>query len=98
MNYKIVNNSLYTCDLYGNLHRKISENVSLGTFDEKTSYFLVTKIDGKLELRDINGNIIRTIFSDVIEARFQSSDDIIVRKKDGSNIIIDRSGNIKRNI
>jgi hypothetical protein len=98
MIYKIVNKNLYTCDMYGNILRRISENVSFSTFDDKTSTFLVTKTDGKLELKDTNGNIIRTISSDVLEARFQSSDDIIVRKKDGRNCIIDKYGNIRRYI
>lgn len=97
MNYKIVNKSLYICDIYGNILRRISENVSFSTFDDKTSTFLVTKTDGKLELKDTHGNIIRTISSDVLEARFQS-DDIVVRKKDGRNCIIDKYGNIRRYI
>jgi S-adenosylmethionine hydrolase len=98
MNYKILNRNLYTTDVYGNILRRISENVTFGTYDDKTSTFLVTKIDGKVELKDIYGNIIRTISSDVIEARFQSSDDIIVRKKDGRNCILDKYGNVKRYI
>jgi S-adenosylmethionine hydrolase len=98
MIYKIVNKNLYTSDIYGNIIRRISENVSFGTFDEKTSTFLITKIDGKVELKDTYGNIIRVISSDVIEARFQSADDIIVRKKDGKNFIIDKYGNIKRQL
>ena len=57
MEYKIVNRTLYTCDKWGNLGRRISENVTFGTFDEKTSTFLITKIDGKVETRDINGNV-----------------------------------------
>jgi hypothetical protein len=97
MNYKILNKELYLCDKWGNVGRRISENVAFGTFDDKTSVFLITKIDGKLELRDINGNIIRVISSDVLEARFQS-DEIILRKKDGKNLVIDRFGNIKRAI
>jgi hypothetical protein len=97
MNYKIVNKSLYLCDIYGNPGRRISENVLFGTFDDKTSIFLITKTDGKLELKDVNGNILRTISSDVYEARFQS-DDIIIRKKDGKTCISDRYGNIKRYI
>ena len=97
MNYKILNKELYLCDKWGNVGRRISENVAFGTFDDKTSVFLITKIDGKLELRDINGNIIRVISSDVLEARFQS-DEIILRKKDGKNLVIDRFGNIKRSI
>ncbi len=97
MNYKIVNKVLYVCDRYGNPGRRISENVSFSTFDDKTSMFLITKIDGKVELRDINGNITRVISSDVQEARFQQ-DEIILRKKDGKNCITDKFGNIKRYI
>lgn len=95
MNYKIVNKTLFICDSWGNLGRRISDNVSFGTFDEKTSSFLVTKTDGKLEIKDIQGNLQRVVFTDVYEARFQSQD-IIVRKKDGKTCLIDRYGNLKR--
>ena len=97
MEYKIVNRTLYTCDKWGNLGRRISENVTFGTFDEKTSTFLITKIDGKVETRDINGNVERIISNDGIEARF-SDVDIILRKKDGKTCILDRYGNIRRYI
>lgn len=95
MNYKIVNKTLFICDKWGNPGRRISENVSFGTFDETTMFFLITKSDGKLELKDINGNLQRVILTDVHEARFQSQD-IIARKKDGRTCLVDRYGNIKR--
>lgn len=95
MEYKIINRSLYICDKWGNLGRRISENVAFGTFDDKTSTFLVTKIDGKVEIKDINGNISRVISNDGIEARFQG-DNIILRKKNGKTCIVDKYGNIQR--
>lgn len=95
MEYKIINRNLYISDKWGNLGRKISENVAFGTFDDKTSTFLVTKTDGKVELRDINGTIKRIISNDGIEARFQDVN-IILRRKDGKTCIVDRSGNIQR--
>lgn len=97
MEYKISNRSLYICDKYGNLGRKISENVSFGTFDEKTSTFLITKIDGKVEIKDMVGNIIRVISNDSIEARFQG-DQIIIRKNNGKTCVVDKYGNIQRYI
>jgi len=97
MEFKILNKSLFICDRYGNVGRKISENVLFGTFDEKTSMFLVTKFDGKVELRDMNGNISRTISNDGFEARFHGNE-IILRKKDGKTCIVDRYGNIQRYI
>ncbi len=97
MEYKILNQSLYICDRMGNLGRRISENVVYGTFDDKTSTFLVTKMDGKVELRDTNGNLRRVVSSDTIEARY-SGIEIIIRKKDGRTCIIDQMGNVKRYI
>jgi hypothetical protein len=41
------------------------------------------------------GNPIRTLSQGVLEARF-SGTDILVRKRDGKNLIIDKMGNIKR--
>jgi hypothetical protein len=95
MEYKIINRTLYICDKWGNLGRRISENVVFGTFDEATSTFLVTKTDGKVELKDINGTVRRVISNDGFEARFHDSG-IILRKKDGRTCIVDRYGNIQR--
>ena len=37
MNYKILNKTLFICDKWGNIGKRISENVAFGTFDDKTS-------------------------------------------------------------
>lgn len=95
MYYKILNKILYRTDQWGNTNRIITENVSFGTFDDKTGTFLVTKLDGKVELRDSNGNILRIISTVGVEARFESND-IILRMKDGRTCIVDRNGNLKR--
>jgi hypothetical protein len=95
MHYKILNKILYRTDQWGNTQRIITENVSFGTYDDKTSTFLVTKLDGKVELRDSNGNILRIISNVGIEARFESND-IILRMKDGRTCLVDRAGNMKR--
>jgi hypothetical protein len=79
----------------GNLGRRISENVAFGTYDESQKIFLITSTDGKLETKDIGGNPIRVLSQGVLEARF-SGTDILVRKKDGRNVLIDKAGNIKR--
>jgi hypothetical protein len=79
----------------GNLGRRISENVAFGTYDESQKIFLITSIDGKLETKDIGGNPIRVLSQGVLEARFAGTD-ILVRKKDGRNVLIDKAGNIKR--
>lgn len=81
----------------GNLGRRISESVSFGTFDDDSNIFLITRTDGKVELRDTNGNHKRTLINNSIEARFCGKD-IIVRKNDGKTCLIDKVGNIKRYI
>jgi len=95
MMFKIVNQSLYLCDNIGNLGRRIAENVAFGTYDDSQKIFLITNIDGKLETKDIMGNNIRVLSQGVLEARF-SGTDILVRKRDGKNVLIDKMGNIKR--
>lgn len=95
MMFKIVNQSLYLCDSIGNLGRRISENVAFGTYDETQKIFLITKVNGSLETKDIMGNNIRVLSQGVLEARF-SGTDILVRKRDGKNVLIDKMGNIKR--
>jgi hypothetical protein len=97
MDYKILNGTLFLCDKWGNTSKRISENVAYGTFDDTTSTFLITKLDGKVEIKDANGNLTRTVSNDGLEARFQGKD-IILRKKDGRTCIIDRVGNIQRYI
>ena len=95
MNYKIVNQSLYTCDTYGNTGRRIAENVAFGTYNDNLKIFLVTLLNGKVETRDSNGNHIRTLAENAIEARF-SGTEIIVRRKDGKTEVKDLVGNLKR--
>lgn len=96
MYYKIVNKTLFRCDQFGNPVRAISENVSFGTFDEKTQTFLVTKLNGVVELKDYNGTIIRTILSNNgVEARFDPTG-IVIRTTDGRTRLVDRNGTIKR--
>ena len=97
MEYKIINQTLFICDKWGNLGRRISENVAFGTFNESTSTFLVTKTDGKVELKDMNGTVRRVVSNDGLEARF-SGDDIIVRRKDGKTCVVDIYGNVQRYI
>ena len=97
MFYKIVNKFLYRCDKWGNPNRLISTNVHFATFDDVKSVFLITKLDGVVELLDIDGNKVRILSNSGFEARFDSSSlDIILRMKDGRTCIIDRNGNKKR--
>lgn len=95
MNFKIVNKSLYLCDNFGNIGRLISDSVNFATYDETNNIFLITNVSGRLETKDINGNNIRVIAQEVLEARFQGSD-ILIRKRDGRNVLVDKIGNIKR--
>lgn len=97
MNYKIKNQTLYICDTYGNTGRRIAENVSFGTYDESQNIFLVTLLNGKVETRDSNGNQIRTITENAIEARF-SGTDLIIRKIDGRTEVRDKHGNLIRHL
>jgi hypothetical protein len=41
------------------------------------------------------GNPVRTLANDIYEARF-SGIEIIARRKDGKNVILDKMGNVKR--
>lgn len=97
MNYKIINQSLFLCDAIGNIGRRISDDVAFATYNDESKTFLVTRSGGKLETKDIMGNPIRVIHEGVLEARF-SGNDILVRRRDGKNLIIDLVGNIKRYI
>ena len=97
MNYKISNQTLYICDTYGNTGRRIAENVSFGTYDAAQNIFLVTSLNGKVETRDVNGNQIRTITENAIEARF-SGTDLIIRKNDGKTEVRDKYGNLIRHM
>jgi hypothetical protein len=95
VNYKIINKILYISDIYGNILRKIIEGVSFATYDDAQALFLVTRMDGKVETREINGNFRRLLGNSAYEARF-SGTDVIIRKRDGVIELRDRNGNIIR--
>lgn len=95
MYYKIVNKILYKTDQWGNPNFKIADNVQFATYDDKTLTFLVTKFDGKVELRNSQGNLFRIISNVGLEGRFESKD-IILRMKDGKTGVFDRDGNLRR--
>lgn len=95
MLFKILNGTLYICDKWGNPGKRIAENVNFATFDQDSNQFLVTANDGKLHLKDVMGNPVRTLANDIYEARF-SGIEIIARRKDGKNVILDKMGNVKR--
>lgn len=92
MEYIIKNNSLFICDKYGNTGIRISENVSNVNFSEEKKIFLITKINGDVELKDTNGNLRSKIFEGAVDARF-NGDGFVVRTKDGRNRLVDKSGN-----
>jgi|LakMenE01Jun11ns_1017448.scaffolds.fasta_scaffold8059206_1 hypothetical protein len=95
MYYKIVNKILYKTDQWGNPNLQIADNVQFATYDDKTLTFLVTKFDGKVELRNSQGNLFRIISNVGLEGRFESKD-IILRMKDGKTGVFDRDGNLRR--
>jgi hypothetical protein len=96
MNFKITNGTLYTCDKYGNTGRRIADGVTFATFSDSMNIFLVTSLSGRVDTRDTNGNHIRTICNEAIEARFMD-DKILVRTRN-SNQLRDKQGNLIRNI
>lgn len=95
MYYKIVNKILYKCDKWGNSLLQIADNVAFATYDEKTSTFLVTKSDGRVELRNDSGHFFRIISNVGLEGRFEL-DEIILRMKDGKTGVFTRDGNLRR--
>jgi hypothetical protein len=70
MDYKIANQFLYTCDKYGNLGRKICDNVCFGTYDNGQNLFLVTKFDGKVETRDVGGKSFERFVMELLKQVF----------------------------
>jgi hypothetical protein len=95
MEFKIKSDTLYTCDKYGNVIRRICDNVNYASFSEKENIFLVTYTNGLVETRDIYGNRIRRICEGAVEAKFEDTN-IVVRTRSG-NQLRDRYGNVIRN-
>lgn len=93
MNYKIEKEILSICDQWGNKLRTISDKVAYATYDDKQNIFLVTLTNGQVRTKDTNGNGIRIICENAIEARFSDGTNIQVRRKDGKNEIRDKFGN-----
>jgi hypothetical protein len=94
MNYKIQSDTLYTCDKWGNVIRKICDSVNNASFSEKDNIFVVTYINGGVETRDAFGNRIRFICDGAQDAKFQDTN-IVVRTKSG-NQLRDKYGNLIR--
>ena len=92
MNYKIENNQLFVCDNNGFKLKLICDKVNYASYNEKEKIFLVTLLNGNVGTRDTNGNAIRLICENAIEARFVD-DKIQVRRKDGRNELRDKYGN-----
>jgi hypothetical protein len=95
MEFKIKSETLSTCDKYGNVIRRICDNVNYASFSDKENIFVVTYNNGVVETRDVYGNRIRKICDGAIDAKFQDTN-IIVRTKNG-NQLRDRHGNVIRN-
>lgn len=94
MDFKIQSDTLYTCDKYGNVIRRISNSVSSANFSEKEKLFVVTYIKGTVETLDVYGNRVRFICEGAVDAKFQDNN-ILVRTKSG-NQLRDRYGNLIR--
>jgi hypothetical protein len=94
MNYKIQSDTLYTCDKWGNVIRKICDSVNNASFSEKDKIFVVTYINGGVETRHTFGNRIRFICDGAQDAKFQDTN-IVVRTKSG-NQLRDKYGNLIR--
>jgi len=94
MNFKIQSDTLYTCDRYVNIIRKISDSVNNANFSDKENIFVVTYLNGKVETRDTYGNRIRFICEGAQDAKFQDTN-ILVRTKSG-NQLRDKYGNLIR--
>ncbi len=93
MNYKIEKETLSICDQWGNKLKTIADKVAYATYDESQKIFLVTLTNGQVRTKDVNGNGLRIICENAIEARFAEGTNIQVRRKDGKNEIRDRYGN-----
>lgn len=92
---KIENSVLFTCDRYGNKLRQIAKDVAFATYCETQKLFLVTSLNGNVDIRDEYGNHRRQVCKNAIEARFDGTD-ILVRTKDGKNERRDKYGNLIR--
>jgi hypothetical protein len=58
-------------------------------YDDTKNIFLITKTNGIVETRDINGNHLRMICDGVIEAKFSGTDILTVEKMVEMNFVID---------
>lgn len=94
MIFKIQSDKLLSCDKYGNIQRQICDSVLNANFSEKQNMFVITRINGLVETRDVYGNSIRKICEGGQDAKFIDSN-ILVRLK-SENRLIDKYGNVIR--
>ena len=92
---KIEKSVLYICDKYGNTGRQITKDVAFAIFNDTQKIFLVTSLNGNVDIRDEYGNLRRSVGKNAVEARFDGTD-ILIRTKDGKNERRDQYGNLIR--
>jgi hypothetical protein len=92
---KIEKSLLYICDKYGNTGRQIAKDVAFAIFNDTQKIFLVTSLNGNVDIRDEYGNLRRSVGKNAVEARFDGTD-ILIRTKDGKNERRDQYGNLIR--
>jgi hypothetical protein len=98
MIYYVKNGVLYTADFMGAAAKRIKgDNIATAFLNESNKTFVITRTNGLVEVINENGLVLRHIFNEGLEARFQGND-ILVREKSGRTTLRSLSGLVLKSI
>jgi hypothetical protein len=98
MIYYVKNGVLYTADYMGAAAKRIKgDNIATAFLNESNKTFVITRTNGLVEIINENGLVLRNIFNEGLEARFQGND-ILVREKSGRTTLRSLSGLVLKSI
>lgn len=98
MIYYVKNGVLYTADYMGAAAKRIKgDNIATAFLNESNKTFVITRTNGLVEVINENGLVLRNIFNEGLEARFEGND-ILVREKSGRTTLRSLSGLVLKSI
>jgi hypothetical protein len=98
MIYYVKNGVLYTADYMGAAAKRLKgDNIATAFLNEYNKTFVITRTNGLVEIINENGLVLRNIFNEGLEARFQGND-ILVREKSGRTTLRSLSGLVLKSI
>ena len=87
---------LYTAENAGGASKRIvGDNIVRASLNESTKEFVIVRSNGKVEIVNMNGLVIRNICEGAVDAQYDG-DNVLVRDGKGVNTIRNKNGLVLR--